>query len=161
MGGTHICGSTRINVHGVKGVIDINNSLIIQAILLITLMLLLNKILFQPVLRFLEERRAKIQGDEEEASRLHEEAERRRLHIEEGLDKGRLHALEEKGDIREAGVEEGKLMLDMVQRELDEEIPEIKAQIEVESKRVLAELKKRRGDMAKEIAEKILGRSLR
>jgi F-type H+-transporting ATPase subunit b len=156
-----ISGCTRINLQGVKGVIDINNSLIIQAILLITLMLLLNKILFQPVLRFLAKRQAKIQGDEEEATRLQEEAERRRLEIEEGLDKGRLRAVEEKGDIREAGVEEGKLMLETVQRELDEEIPEIKAQIEVESKRVLAELKKRRGDMAKEIAEKILGRSLR
>lgn len=156
-----ISGSTRINLQGVKGVIDINNSLIIQAILLITLMLLLNKILFQPVLRFLAERQAKIQGDEEEARRLQEEAERRRLEIEEGLDKGRLRAVEEKGDIRETGVEEGKLMLEMVQREVDEEMPETKAQIEVESKRVLAELKKRRGDMAKEIAEKILGRSLR
>jgi len=141
-------------------VININNSLFIQAGLFIILMLILNKILFQPVLRFLEERRAKIQGDEEEANRLHEEAEHRRLQFEEGLNKGRLQALEEKGRIQNAGAQEGSLMLGKIQKEIEEEIPKIKAQIEVESKQVLAELERGRGDMAKEIAEKILGRSL-
>jgi len=141
-------------------VININNSLIIQAILFITLMLILNKTFFQPFLRFLEQRRTKIQADEEEANRLHEEAERRRLQFEDGLNKGRLQALEERGRIRDAGSQQGKLILERVQKEVEEEIAKVKAQIERDSRQVLAELERRRGDMAKEIAEKVLGRSL-
>ncbi len=140
--------------------IDINNSLIIQVILLITLMLILNKILFQPILKFLEERQAKIKGDEEEANRLHEEAQHRRLQFEEGLNKGRLQALEEKGRIQDAGAQEGKLMLERIQKEIEGETPKMKAQLEEESKRILTELERRREDLAKEIAEKVLGRSL-
>ncbi|UCC66349.1 MAG: ATP synthase F0 subunit B [Deltaproteobacteria bacterium] len=139
--------------------IDINNSLIIQAGLFIGLMLILNKVFFQPFLKFLEERRAKIQGDEEEASELQEEAERSRMKYDEGLDEGRLQAQEEKGHILDVGAQESRLLVEKVQKEIEEEAPKIRAQIEVESKQVLAELERRHGDMAKEIAEKILGRT--
>jgi F-type H+-transporting ATPase subunit b len=140
--------------------IDINSSLFIQTGLFIILMLVLNKIFFQPFLRFLEERREKIQGDEQEAVRLQEEAERRHLQFEEGMHKGQLEAQGEKGRIQEAGAQEGKQMIDTVQQEVAREIPRVKAQIAQESQQVLAELERKQGDMAKEIAEKILGRGL-
>ena len=140
--------------------IDINSSLFIQVGLFIFLMLVLNKVFFKPFLRFLEERQENIQKDEREAAGLEEEAERRRLQFEEGLSKGQLQALDEKGRIQEAGAQEGKLMVDTVQQEVAEEMPKIKAQIAQESQQALAELERQQGAMAKEIAKKILGRSL-
>jgi F-type H+-transporting ATPase subunit b len=140
--------------------IDINSSLLIQVGLFIFLMLVLNQIFFKPFLRFLEERQAKIQGDERKAVKLQEEAEQYRLQFEEGLSKGQLQALDEKGRIQEAGAQEGKLMVDTVQQEVAGEIPKIKAQIAQESQQALAELERQQGVMAKEIVEKILGRSL-
>lgn len=140
--------------------IEINNSLIIQAALLIVLMLILNKMLFQPVLRFLEQRRVKVQGDEEEAKRFIDEADRMRNEFEGGLNKARLQAMEDKGRLRDLGAEEGKIIVDRVKKDAEEEMPKIKVQIEAESKLVLAELEKRRGTIAKEIAEKIMGRRL-
>jgi F-type H+-transporting ATPase subunit b len=140
--------------------IDINSSLFIQVGLFIFLMLVLNKIFFQPFLRFLDERHNKINGDEKEAARLQEEAERYRLQCEEGLHTGQLQALEEKGRIQETGAQEGKLVVEKVQQEVAGEIPKIKAQIAQESQQVLADLERQQGAMAKEIAEKILGRSL-
>ena len=140
--------------------IDINSSLIIQTALFIFLMLVLNKILFKPFLRFLEERQGKIQGDEEEAARLQDAAERRRLQFEEGLHAGQLQALEEKGRIQEAGAQEGKRVVEKVQQEVAVEIPKMKTQIAQEGQQVLAELERQQGAMAQEIAEKILGRKL-
>jgi F-type H+-transporting ATPase subunit b len=145
---------------GVNFLIEINNSLIIQAALLIGLMLILNKMLFQPVLRFLEQRRTKVQGDEEEANRFSGEADRMRIEFDEGLNKARLQAMEDKGRLRDLGAEEGKTIIAKVQKDVEEEMPSIKVQIEAESKLVLAELEKRRSTIAKEIAEKILGRRL-
>ena len=140
--------------------IDINSSLFIQVALFIFLMIVLNKIFFQPFLRFLDERQNKISGDEKEAARLQEEAERRRLQFEEGLNKGQLQALEEKGRIQEAGAYEGKQLVDAVQQEVEGEMPQIKAQLAQEGRQVLTELERSKGALAKEIVEKILGRSL-
>lgn len=140
--------------------IDINGSLFIQVGLFIFLMIVLNKIFFKPFLRFLEERQAKIEGDEKEAVRLQGEAERRRLQFEEGLNKGQLRALGEKGTIVDAGSREGKSFVDKAQQEVDQELPRIKAQIGQESRQVAADLERRQGHMAREIAEKLLGRGL-
>lgn len=140
--------------------IDINSSLFIQAALFIFLMIVLNKIFFQPFLSFLDERQNKISGDEQEGARLQEEAERRRLQFEEGLHKGQLQALEEKGRIQDAGAHEGKQLVDTVQQEVEGEIPQIKAQLAQEGQEVLADLESRQGALAKEIVEKILGRGL-
>ncbi|OHB60582.1 MAG: hypothetical protein A2167_07915 [Planctomycetes bacterium RBG_13_46_10] len=140
--------------------IELNYTLFIQAGLFIFLMLVLNKILFQPFLRFFDERHNKISGDEKEASRLQEEAERRRLQVDEGLNKGYLQAREEKGRIQDAGAHVGKQVVDTVRQQVDEEIAKTKDQIAHESQQALIELERGQGAMAKEIAEKILGRSL-
>jgi F-type H+-transporting ATPase subunit b len=140
--------------------IDINSSLLIQVVLFIFLMVVLNQIFFKPFLRFLEERQAKIEGDEREAARLQAEAESRRLRFEEGLNKGQLQALGEKGTIVDAGSREGKTFVDKAQQEVDEELPRVKAQIDQEGRQVAADLERRQGAMAREIAEKLLGRGL-
>ena len=140
--------------------IELNYTLFIQAGLFIFLMLVLNKILFQPFLRFFDERHNKISGDEKEASRLQEEAERRRLQVDEGLNKGHLQAREAKGRIQDAGALAGKQIVDTVRQQVDEEIAKSKDQIAHESQQALFELERRQGAMAKEIAEKILGKSL-
>lgn len=141
--------------------IDINSSLLIQVCLFIFLMIVLNKIFFKPFLRFLDERQNKISGDEQEAARLQGEAERRRLRFEEGLNKGQLQALAEKGRIQETGAHEGKQLVDTVQKEVEGEIPVIKAQIAQEGRQAMTELERNKEAMAREIAEKILGRSLK
>ena len=140
--------------------IDINSSLFIQVGLFIFLMLVLNQIFFKPFLRFLEERQEKIQGDERKAAKLQEEAEQYRLQFEEGMSKGQLQALDEKGRIQETGTQESKRVIDTAQQEVAGEMPKIKAQIAQESKQALTELEGQQGVMAKEIAEKILGRSI-
>jgi F-type H+-transporting ATPase subunit b len=140
--------------------IDINGSLFIQAALFIFLMIVLNQIFFKPFLRFLSERQAKIEGDEKEAARLQAEAERCRLQVEEGLNKGQLQALGEKGTIVDAGAHEGKTFVEKAQEEVDKELPRVKAQIDREGRQVAADLERRQGQMAREIAEKILGRTI-
>jgi len=137
-----------------------NISILMQVVLFIFLMIVLNKIFFKPFLRFLEQRQEKIQGDEKEAARLQTEAERRRLQFEEGLNKGQLQALGEKGRIQDAGAQEGKVLVDKTQKEVDTELPQIKAKIDQESRQVSSDLERRQGAMAREIAEKLLGRSL-
>jgi F-type H+-transporting ATPase subunit b len=140
--------------------IDINSSLLILVGLFIFLMLVLNQIFFKPFLRFLAERQEKIQGDERKAIKLQEEAEQYRLRFEEGFNKGQIQALDEKGRMQEAGAQESKRVIDTAQQEVAGEMPKIRAQIAQESKQALSDLERQQGVMAKEIVEKILGRSL-
>ena len=140
--------------------ININSSLFIQAGLFIFLMLVLNQLFFKPFLKFLEERQKKITEDEEAAARLQDAAEQRRIQLEEGLRKGNLQALEEKGRIQDAGTDTGKQAIQTTQQEVDTELRTIKAQIVQESEQALSELKRGHGQMAQMIAEKILGREL-
>ena len=136
-----------------------DESILVQAAIFIFLVLVLNKIFFKPFLRFLEERQEKIQEDERKAVKLQEEVEQYRLQFEEGLHKCQLQALDEKGRIQEEGTQEGKVMVDTAQQEVAGEMPKIKAQIAQESQQALTELERQQGAMAKEIVEKILGRS--
>jgi F-type H+-transporting ATPase subunit b len=141
--------------------ININSTLFIQAALLIFLALVLNQIFFKPFLRFLEERQTKIREDEEEAARLQEAAEQRRIQVEEGLREGHLQALEEKGRIHDSGTETGKHVIQTTQQEVDAELRTIKAQIAQESQQALSELQRGHGQRAQMIVEKIIGRELR
>jgi F0F1-type ATP synthase membrane subunit b/b' len=120
----------------------------------------LNQLFFKPFLRFFEERQKKITEDEGTAVRLHEVAEQRRIQLEEGLRKGNLEALEEKGRIQDAAVHSSKEMIQTTQQEVDTELRTIKGQIVQESEQALSELKRSHGQMAQMIAEKILGRKL-
>ena len=141
--------------------ININSTLFIQAALFIFLALVLNQIFFKPFIRFLEERQRRIREDEEKAAKLQEAAEHRRIQVEEGLHKGHLQALEEKGRIQDAGTDTGKQVIKTTQQEVDAELRTIKAQIALESQQALSELQRGHGQMAQMIAEKILGRNLR
>ena len=138
--------------------ININSSLIIQLVIFISLMLILNKMLFQPVLTLLQARRNKIEGDQGQARELQARAEDARTRFDEGLADGRLRAAEEKDRVRDAGLEEAKRLTAEARHEADEELPKRKAEIEVERRRVEAELKPMQGKIARQIAEKLLGR---
>ena len=140
--------------------ISIDYTLAIQVALFIILMVVLNKLLFQPFVGFLQERQEKIEGDEKEAARLQEEAEHHRAQCE-GLNEGQRQALQEKARLQDTGTQEGKLVIDTAQKAVEKEMPQVKARIEEKSRRVFAELKRRQEDMAKDIAEKILGRNLK
>ena len=141
--------------------IDINSTLFVQVIIFISLMIILNKLLFQPVLRFLEARREKIQGDEAEASRLESEAEQKRLQFDGELSDAKSRALEEKEHIIDSGVAQARSTLEKLQKGIDAEIPKMKAQIEAESDQVLGELEHKQDPTARQIAERILGRSIK
>lgn len=140
--------------------ININSTLIIQLVIFISLMLILNKMLFQPVVALLQARRNKIEGDQGEARALQTEAEEARDRFDEGLAGGRLLAAEEKDRVRDAGLEEAKRLMSQARHAVDEEVPKRKAEIERERRRVEAELRPMQGEIARQIAEKLLGRRL-
>ena len=140
--------------------ININSTLFIQVVIFISLMFILNKILFQPVLALLQARRNKIEGDQSKARELQTEAEEARIRFDEGLAGGRLRAAEEKERVRDAGLEEAKCLVSQAHHAADEELPRRKGEIEIERRRVEAELKRMQGEIARQIAEKLLGRRL-
>ena len=140
--------------------IEIDQTLIIQLVLFIGLVIALNKILFKPVIQFLEARQNKIDGDQSEANRLQEEAEQKRVEFEVELDREKTTAFKEKGRIREEATEYGRQMLEKIQLEIDAEAPKINQEIEQEYQRVSTELLQKQDTISKEIAEKILGRSI-
>jgi len=137
--------------------IKIDQTLLIQFVLFVTFMLVLNRVLFRPFLKFLEERHTRIYGTQEEAERLKGKTEGMISRYEEELKEGRLRALEEKLKIREEAKQKAR---EEVQGKIQKEIPAAREQIRKETEKALEELKERTEEMAREVAEKILGRSL-
>ena len=140
--------------------IKIDQTLLIQFVLFVTFMLVLNRVLFRPFLKFLEERHTRIYGTQEEAERLKGKTEGMISRYEEELKEGRLRALEEKLKIREEAKRRAREMIEEVQGKIQKEIAAAREQIKKETEKALEELKGRSEEMAREVAEKILGRSL-
>ena len=140
--------------------IKIDQTLLIQFVLFVTFMLVLNRVLFRPFLKFFEERHTRIYGTQEEAERLKGKTEGMISRYEEELKEGRLRALEEKLKIREEAKQKAREIIEEVQGKIQKEIPVAREQIRKETEKALEELKGRSEEMAREVAEKILGRSL-
>lgn len=140
--------------------LKVDTTIFIQVAIFISLMVVLHLLLFTPFLKYLEARQARIEGDKKEAERLRVEAQMRRQQWEEGLRQAELLASAERGRIQQAAAQEGRGIVAEAQREIEDALPQIKAQIAQQLRHATAELEKRQISLAKELAEKILGRPL-
>ncbi len=140
--------------------INIDQTLIIQFVLFVTFMLLLNQVLFKPFIRLLEERQRRIFGTKEEAEHLRTEAERLMEAYEGELRKRREEAFRAKGSLRDEAKKEANSLIEKVQEEAQRELAKAKERIGREAEEALRELKGRADILAKEMAQKVLGRPL-
>lgn len=141
--------------------VSLDYSLGIQIINFVLLIFILNRILYKPLLGMIDKRKQQLADSETEIRRLRETVEHQIVAYEEKLRQAKAAALEEKNEIIRRGAEEARAITDAARAE----IPALMEQFQVRmgkeidaAKRILTS---RSQQLSLEIAEKILGRSLR
>ena len=141
--------------------ISLDYSLGIQIINFLLLIFILNRLLYKPLLGLIDKRSKKIEASEAECNRLQEIVEQKMAAYEEKLRLAKATAVEQKNGIIRQGADEAKAGIDSVRAD----IPAMMAQFHTRMEGELREAKRiligQSHKLSVEIAEKVLGRSLR
>lgn len=141
--------------------VSLDYSLGIQIVNFLVLILVLNLLLYKPILGIIEKRNRKLEDSQAEIGRLQETVEQKMAAYEEKLRLAKAGAVERKTEIIRQGAEEAKAILDAVRGEIPGMMQQFQSRIDGEigeAKRILTHQSRK---LSVEIAEKVLGRSLR
>jgi F-type H+-transporting ATPase subunit b len=142
-------------------VVSLDYSLVIQIINFLLLIVILNLLLYKPLLGMIDRRKKHLDDSEAEINRLQETTEQKMATYEEKLSQSKTAALEQKNEIMGQGAEEAKAIIAAVRAEIPGLMEQFHARMEKEigvAREILADHSQR---LSVEIAEKVLGRSLR
>ena len=140
--------------------IELNFTLIIQLIIVLSLMGILTQILFKPFLSVLQERRNRIEGAEKKAKDLQQEAEELIERYREAIAAGQAQGAGIRDEIRKTSLAEETEILQKAMDQANRLIQEVKARIAEEARAARTDLRLQAQNLSREITEKILGRSV-
>jgi len=142
-------------------VVSLDYSLGIQIINFVLLIFIMNRLLYKPLLGAIDKRKKQFAASEAEIKRLRETVDQKMAAYEEKLRQAKVDAVEQKNEIIRQGSEEAKAVIDAVRAELPGLMEQFQGRMagEIdEAKRILTDQSQK---LSVEIAEKVLGRSLR
>jgi F-type H+-transporting ATPase subunit b len=141
--------------------ISLDYSLGIQIINFLLLIFILNVLLYKPLLGMIDKRKKHFEESEAEIKRLQDTVERKMADYEEKVRQSKAAAIARKNEIINQGAEEAKAIIAAVRAE----IPGLMDQFHLRMEGEIGEAKKiltgHSQKLSVEIAEKIMGRSLR
>ncbi len=140
--------------------IELNFTLIIQLVIVLSLMGILTQVLFKPFLSVLQERRNRIEGAEKKAKDLQQQAEELIERYREAIAAGQAQGAGVRDEIRKASLTEETEILQKAMDETNRLIQEVKARIAEEGRAARIDLRLQAQNLSREITEKVLGRSL-
>lgn len=140
--------------------VDVNSTVWIQMANFLVLILILNFLLYRPVLKIIEKRNKKIEESREKVSSLEGTIERKMAEYEEKIRQARAEAAIQRDAVKEEGSEQGKEIIGAVRDEISKKIEGFKAQLEKETEAARASLREQTRTIAAEISEKVLGRGV-
>ena len=120
----------------------------------------LNHFVFKPVLKILNLRKSRTKGDKARIEELTAKTENLIKEYETKLKEAKLEGMKVKDSIRREGEEQGHKIVHEAKQASLAQIGKIKDEIAMESQRATAQLKTHAETLGKELAEKVLGRSL-
>ena len=137
---------------------SINISEVIWTIIcFFALLFVLKTFLFTPILRHMEDRRSRIDAGLDEGRRAQEARDQARAQAEESAREREQEARELLSRGREEDARQRAAALDEARRRGAETLESARRQIEGEEREARAALKDRRGDLARDLAESLLG----
>jgi F-type H+-transporting ATPase subunit b len=146
--------------HEEPGIINLNVTVLIQAINFLILIFLLSKFLFKPLAKFLADRSAGIEKSLAEAKAAHEASAKAQAEYQAQMREAQreIAAIREQGQ-REVEAERQRL-LQASRAEAERLVGQAKAEIEAETKRAKAGLREEAAGIALAAAERLLGRTI-
>ena len=140
--------------------ISIDYTLWVQMGNFLLLMLILNLLLYKPILGIIDKRKKQIQDTEEEIKRLNQSVEERMATYEEKLHQAKIDAVEKKQEIIKEGAERAKSIIDAAKGEIPGMMEKFHGEMNKEVDEARRALTNQSRKISVEIAEKLLGRSL-
>ncbi|MHB8772844.1 MAG: F0F1 ATP synthase subunit B family protein [Syntrophales bacterium] len=141
--------------------VSIDYSLAIQIVNFVLLIVILNRLLYKPLLGMIDKRKRQFAESEAEIARLKETVDQKMAAYEEKLRQAKVDAVEQKNEIIRQGSEEAKAMIDAVRAEIPGMMEQFQARMAKEIGAAQNILTNQSQKLSVEIAEKVLGRSLR
>jgi F-type H+-transporting ATPase subunit b len=140
--------------------LDFDLTFLIQMVAFATLVLILKPLLFEPLMKLFEERERRTEGAKVVARRMDERAGQLLLRYEAELEAVRRAAAEEREKLRAEGQRLEAHILAEGRAEVARLIEQGRARLEVDRRALRAELSSRTGDIARDIASRVLGREV-
>jgi F-type H+-transporting ATPase subunit b len=141
--------------------VSLDYSLGIQIVNFLLLIFILNVLLYKPILGMIDRRKKQLEESESEIKRLQESVEQKMAAYEEKLRQAKAAAVEQKTQIIGQGAEEAKTVIEAVRAELPGIMEDFHVQLDGEIAAARGILSDQSQKLSVEIAEKVLGRSLR
>jgi len=142
-------------------VVSLDYSLGIQIVNFLLLIFILNRLLYKPLLDMIDKRKQRFAESEAEIKHLQETVEQKMAAYEEKLRQAKAAAIEQKNEIIRQGTEEAKGIVDAVRAEIPGLMEQFHDRMEGEIAAAKRTLLGHSQKLSVEIAEKVLGRSLR
>ncbi len=146
---------------GGGGLINLDKSLIVQAINFIILLLLLWRVGYKPLLAKMEERTAAIRRSLDEAQAARAEAAREQEENAARLRGAHVEAARIREQALREAQDEARKQIEAAQAQSRKLVDDTKAQLDAEIRRARDELRREVADLATAVAEKLVRKSLR
>jgi F-type H+-transporting ATPase subunit b len=140
--------------------IELNWTILIQMVNFLILIFVLNKVLYKPVLKVLEERDEKIYGGQQKIKDLEEETRQMLKHYTEKIYKGRIDALEAKNVAKKEAVSKTNDIINEARAKAEEITQQVRSEIVQEVGKAKKEIESDLASIAASIAQRVLGREV-
>lgn len=140
--------------------IELNFTLIIQLAIVLSLVGILSQVLFKPFLSILQERKDRVEGSEKKARELQLRTEELMERYREAMAAAQAQGATIREEIRKESLAAEMEILQKAMEKANHSIQQIKTKISEETMAARTGLKIQAQNLSREIAEKILGRSL-
>ena len=133
-------------------------TLLIQMGLFLSLIFVLNILLYKPILSIIERRKKQLEESENEIKLFNESVEKRVAEYEEKLKQAKIKGSELKKEIIQEGVNQAKNIVDVVRNEIPVITREFQQKMDKEVEKAKLILDSHSKELSLEIARKVLGR---
>jgi F-type H+-transporting ATPase subunit b len=140
--------------------IEINFTILIQAFNFFLLLVILNKILYKPILKILAQREQRIEGQQQQAKKIIEDGQVLQGDYNKKLYNAKIEAMNTKNAARSAASEQANGIIDDSRKKAEEIINQMQQQMVLELAQAKKELEPELSVMSATIAQQILGRKV-
>jgi len=140
--------------------IELNWTFVVQIINFLILMFILNKILYKPILKVLDERDSAIVDGQQKNSQMIEDAEKLLNEYSERMQVAKLDALSVKNTAQKEAVEKTNAIIYEAREKAEEIIVQVRHEMEQEIENTKKDLEPELVSMAETIAQQLLGRKV-
>lgn len=139
--------------------IDINWTLFVQIANFLVIIFVLNVIVYKPIRKILKQRKAKVDGLENNIQTISTDAEAKNQSFAGGIKEARLKGQQQKEALLQAAADEEKAIVAQINEKAQKDLAAVKENISRDIKSVQVALEKEVDTFADVITQKILGRA--